>query len=58
MIVVLTVMIGMDPRTNKVTWIGMVGMLGWLVSCSFRLNKCSRLCGRFDDAFRGEELVA
>jgi hypothetical protein len=28
MIVVLTVMSGMDPHTIRVTWVGMVGMLG------------------------------
>jgi hypothetical protein len=27
MTVMLTVRIGMDPRTIRVTWIGMVGML-------------------------------
>jgi hypothetical protein len=29
MIVMLTVMSGMDPHTIRVTWIGMVGMLGF-----------------------------
>jgi hypothetical protein len=33
MIVVLTVISGMDPHKIRVTWVGMVGMLGWLVSC-------------------------
>jgi hypothetical protein len=28
MIVVLTVMSGMDPHTIRVTWVSMVGMLG------------------------------
>jgi hypothetical protein len=28
MTVVLTVMSGMDPHTIRVTWVGMVGMLG------------------------------
>jgi hypothetical protein len=58
MIVVLIVMSGMDPRMIRVTWIGMVGMLGWLVSCSFWLNYHNALCGRFDVTFQGEELVA
>jgi hypothetical protein len=30
----LMVMSDMDPHMIRVTWIGMVGMLGWLVSCS------------------------
>jgi hypothetical protein len=34
MTVVLTVMSIMDPHMIRVTWLGMVGMLGWLVSCS------------------------
>jgi hypothetical protein len=29
MIVVLMVMSGMDPHTTRVTWIGMVGLLGF-----------------------------
>jgi hypothetical protein len=53
----LTVMISMDPHIIRVTWIGMVGMLGWFVSYSFRSNYHSGLCGRFNVAFRGEELV-
>jgi hypothetical protein len=32
MIVVLTVMCGMDPHMIRVTWIGMVWMLGWLIN--------------------------
>jgi hypothetical protein len=35
MIVVLMVMSGMDPHMISVTWIGMVGMLGWLVNLFF-----------------------
>jgi hypothetical protein len=31
----LMVMSGMDPHMIGVTWIGMVGMLGWLVSLFF-----------------------
>jgi hypothetical protein len=58
MIVMLTVMSGMDPHTIRVTWIGMVGMSGWLVSCSCRSNCHSGLCGTFDVVFQGEELVA
>jgi SMC interacting uncharacterized protein involved in chromosome segregation len=58
MIVVLTVMSDMDSHMIRVTWFGVVGMLGWLVSLLFRLNYCSGLCGRFDAASRGEELVA
>jgi hypothetical protein len=53
-----TVMSGMDPHTIRVTWIGMVGMSGWLVSCSSRSNCCIGLYGRFDVTFQGEELVA
>jgi hypothetical protein len=30
----LTVLSCMDPHMIRETWIGMVGMLGWLVSCS------------------------
>jgi hypothetical protein len=30
----LMVLSGMDPHTIRETWIGMVGLLGWLVSCS------------------------
>jgi hypothetical protein len=47
----LMVMSGMDPHMIRVTWIGMVGMLGWLVSHSFRSNYHSGLCGRFDVTF-------
>jgi hypothetical protein len=39
MTAVLTVMSGMDPRTIRVTWIGMVGMLG--VSQSFILSRAT-----------------
>jgi hypothetical protein len=35
MTVVLIVMSGMDPHMIRVTWIGMVGMLGRLVSLFF-----------------------
>jgi hypothetical protein len=35
MTAVLTVMSSMDPHTIRVTWIGMVWMLGWLVSLFF-----------------------
>jgi hypothetical protein len=35
MTVVLTVMSGTDPHTIRVTWIGMVGTLRWLVSLFF-----------------------
>jgi hypothetical protein len=38
MIAMLTVMTGMDPHMIRETWIGMVGMLGWLVSCSLGQN--------------------
>jgi hypothetical protein len=58
MIAVLTVLSGMNPHTIRVTWFGVVGMLEWLVSLLFRLNYRSELCGRFDAASRGEELVA
>jgi hypothetical protein len=34
MTAVLTVMSGMDPLTIRVTWIGMVGMLGVGESCA------------------------
>jgi hypothetical protein len=34
MTAMLMVMSDMDPHTIRVTWIGMVGMLGWLVGCS------------------------
>jgi hypothetical protein len=57
MTVVLTVMSGMDPHTIRVTWIGMVGILGWLVRCSVRPNYRSGLYGRFDVALRGEEII-
>jgi hypothetical protein len=30
----LTDMSGLDPHMIRVTWIGMIVMLGWLVSCS------------------------
>jgi hypothetical protein len=52
--VVLMVMSGMDPHTIKETWIGMVGMVGQLF---FRSNCHSTHCGRFDVAFRGEEIL-
>jgi hypothetical protein len=58
MIFMLMVMSGTDSHIIRVTWIGMIGMFGWLVSCSFRSNYCSGLCGRFNVAFRGEEFVA
>jgi hypothetical protein len=35
MTVMLTVMSSMDPHMIRVTWIGMVWMLGWLVSLFF-----------------------
>jgi hypothetical protein len=35
MIVVLIVMNGIDPHTIRVTWTGMVGMLGWLINQFF-----------------------
>jgi hypothetical protein len=34
MIVVLTIMSGMDPHTIRESWIGMVGMLGVGQSCA------------------------
>jgi hypothetical protein len=38
MTVMLMVMSGMDPHTIRVTWIGMVGMLGWLVSLLIKVK--------------------
>jgi hypothetical protein len=34
MTAVFMVMSSMDPHTIRVTWFGIIGMLGWLVSCS------------------------
>jgi hypothetical protein len=38
MTVMLTFMSGMDAHTIRVTWIGMVGMLGWFVSLFFKVK--------------------
>jgi hypothetical protein len=54
----LTIISGMDPHMIRVTWIlygWYVGMVGQLF---FRSYCHSGLCGRFDVAFQGEELVA
>jgi hypothetical protein len=56
MTTMLIVMRGMDPHTIRVTEIGMVGMLGWLVSCSLGLTAAVD-SGRFDIALRGEGII-
>jgi hypothetical protein len=58
MIAMLMVMSGMDPHMIRET----LGWYGWDVGSlsvlSFRSQCHSGLCGRFDVAFRGEELLA
>jgi hypothetical protein len=56
MTAMLIVMRGMDPHTIRVTEIGMVEMLEWLVSCSLGLTAVVD-SGRFDIALRGEEII-
>jgi hypothetical protein len=58
MIVVLTVMSGMDPHTIIETLYGFGLLVGRQTILWFRSNYCNGLCGRFDVAFQGEELVA
>jgi hypothetical protein len=58
MTVVLTVMSGKDPHTIIVTCIGMVSDVGILLVWSFRSSCHSGLCGRFDVALRGEQMLA
>jgi hypothetical protein len=58
MIAMLTVMSYMDPHTIRVTWIGMVGMLGSWSVLSFRSYCHSGLGGMFDVASQVEEHLA
>jgi hypothetical protein len=58
MIVVLTVMSSIDPHMIRETLGWFVWELGVNQSYVSRSNCCSGLCGRFDVAFRGEELLA
>jgi hypothetical protein len=56
MIVVLMVMSSMDPHTIRVTWIGMVELLGVGQSCLLgRATTADSMV--FDVASRGEELL-
>jgi hypothetical protein len=56
MTAMLTIMSGMDPHTITETWIGMVGMLG-VGQLFFKPDCRNGLCGRFDVALQGEELL-
>jgi hypothetical protein len=55
---VLTVMSSIDPHMIRETLGWFVWELGVNQSYVSRSNCCSGLCGRFDVAFRGEELLA
>jgi hypothetical protein len=56
MTAMLTIMSGIDPHTIIETWIGMVGMLG-VGQLFFKPDCHNGLCGRFDVALQGEELL-
>jgi hypothetical protein len=58
MTVVLTVMSSMDPHIIRETKDGFGVLVGSRSILWFRSNYHSGLCGRFDVAFQGEELLA